>query len=53
MDLEGEIKKLKSQQLRIIFLLEEVISHLDNNQINGLGEKIRLFHLKLKDEKLI
>jgi len=53
MDLENEIKKLKSHHLRIIFLLEEILSRLDKTQTHGLAEKIRLFQLKLKDENII
>jgi hypothetical protein len=53
MDLENEIKKLKSQQFRIIFLLEEIINRLDKNQTHGLIEKIRLAQEKFKNENII
>ena len=53
MDLENEIKKLKSQQFRIIFLLEEIINRLDKNQTHGLTEKIKLAQEKFKNENII
>jgi len=48
MDLENEIKKIKLQQTTIIFLLNDILKHLENQQTHDLGEKIRLFQLKLK-----